>query len=117
MGAPDPGYDPRMGGTLDWFGCATFRLRTRPDVAILAAAGRGNIDGEPIQGSLAEFLAREADSCRPRRIVLSHHDDWLPGFSIDTDVKPIREELARWVPDAELLELAYVDGTEILPLP
>jgi len=49
MGAPDPGYDPRMGGTLDWFGCATFRLRTRPD--------------------------------------------------------------------AELLELAYVDGTEILPLP
>ena len=32
----------------------------RPDVAILAAAGRGNIDGEPIQGSLAEFVARQA---------------------------------------------------------
>lgn len=88
----------------------------RPDVAILAAAGRGNVDGEPIQGSLAEFVARQADLCRPRRVVLSHHDDWLPGFSVDTDLKPIREELARYVPGAELLELGYLDGTEILPL-
>ena len=31
----------------------------RPDVAILAAAGRGNIDGEPIQGSLADFVGRQ----------------------------------------------------------
>ena len=31
----------------------------QPDVAILAAAGRGNVDGEPIQGSLAEFVARQ----------------------------------------------------------
>ncbi|MDJ0864573.1 MAG: MBL fold metallo-hydrolase [Myxococcota bacterium] len=87
----------------------------RPDVAILAAAGRGNVDGEPIQGSLARFVARQADLLRPRTVVLSHHDDWLPGFSIDTDTKPIREELARVVPGAKLLELGYVDGTEILP--
>jgi L-ascorbate metabolism protein UlaG (beta-lactamase superfamily) len=86
----------------------------RPDVAILAAAGRGNIDGEPIQGSLAQFVARQADLLRPRRLVLCHHDDWLPGFSIDTDVTPIREELARVVPGTELLELGYLDGTEIL---
>jgi L-ascorbate metabolism protein UlaG (beta-lactamase superfamily) len=89
----------------------------RPDVAILAAAGRGNIDGEPIQGSLARFVARQADLLRPKRIVLGHHDDWLPGFSIPTDVKPIREELARVVPHSELLELGYIDGTAILPLP
>lgn len=89
----------------------------RPDVAILAAAGRGNIDGEPIQGSLARFVARQADLLRPKRIVLAHHDDWLPGFSIPTDVKPIREELARVVPHSELLELGYLDGTAILPLP
>jgi L-ascorbate metabolism protein UlaG (beta-lactamase superfamily) len=88
----------------------------RPDVAILAAAGRGNIDGEPIQGSLAHFVAREADLLRPRRIVLAHHDDWLPGFSIATDVKPIRDELARLVPRCELLEIDYLDGTEVLPL-
>jgi L-ascorbate metabolism protein UlaG (beta-lactamase superfamily) len=88
----------------------------RPDVAILAAAGRGNVDGEPIQGSLAQFVARQADLLRPRRIVLCHHDDWLPGFSVDTDVAPIREELARVVPGAELLELDYLDGTRILPV-
>jgi L-ascorbate metabolism protein UlaG (beta-lactamase superfamily) len=87
----------------------------RPDVAILAAAGRGNVDGEPIQGSLAQFVARQADLLRPRHIVLAHHDDWLPGFSIDTDLKPIRDELARVAPGAELLELGYLDGREILP--
>jgi L-ascorbate metabolism protein UlaG (beta-lactamase superfamily) len=86
----------------------------RPDVAILAAAGRGNVDGEPIQGSLAQFVARQADLLRPRKIVLSHHDNWLPGFSVDTDVKPIRDELTRAVPHTELLELGYLDGTRIL---
>lgn len=85
----------------------------RPDVAILAAAGRGNIDGEPIQGSLAQFVARQADMLRPDRIVLSHHDDWLPGFSVPTDIAPIRDELARVVPSAELLELGYLDATPI----
>jgi len=89
----------------------------RPDVAILAAAGRGNIDGEPIQGSLADFVARQVQRIQPRRLVLCHHDDWLPGFSVDTDIAPIRAELARVGPSPELLELTYLDGTEILPLP
>ena len=88
----------------------------RPDIAILAAAGRGNIDGEPIQGSLADFVARQADLLRPKRMVLCHHDNWLPGFSIDTDLAPIRERLSRIAPHVELLELDYLDGTEILPL-
>ena len=88
----------------------------RPDIAILAAAGRGNIDGEPIQGSLADFVARQADLLRPKRMVLCHHDNWLPGFSIDTDVEPIRERLSRIAPHVELLELDYLDGTVILPL-
>jgi hypothetical protein len=88
----------------------------RPDVAIVAAAGRGNIDGEPIQGSLAAFVARQAKLLRARRLVLGHHDDWLPGFSIDTDVTPIREELARSVPETELMELEYIDGARILPI-
>lgn len=88
----------------------------RPDVAILAAAGRGNIDGEPIQGSLAQFVARQADLLRPRKVVLCHHDDWLPGFSVDTDVAPIRAELARVVPTTELVTLSYLDGTRVLPV-
>ena len=82
----------------------------RPDVAILAAAGRGNIDGEPIQGSLAEFMARQADLLRPRRVILSHHDDWLPGFSVPTRTAPIREALERQVPRTELAELEYLSG-------
>jgi L-ascorbate metabolism protein UlaG (beta-lactamase superfamily) len=89
----------------------------RPDVAILAAAGRGNIDGEPIQGSLAQFVGRQADLLRPRRLVLCHHDNWLPGFSVETDLAPIRTELSRSAPQTELLELGYLDATEILPLP
>jgi len=86
----------------------------RPDVAIIAAAGRGNVDGDPIQGSLAQFVARQADLLRPTTTILSHHDDWLPGFSVDTDVEPIRAELARAAPRTRLVELGYVDATEIL---
>lgn len=89
----------------------------RVDAAILAAAGRGNIDGEPIQGSLAEFVAGQVELLRPRRVVLSHHDDWLPGFSVDTDVAPIRAAIEQAASDTELLELGYLDGTPILPVP
>jgi L-ascorbate metabolism protein UlaG (beta-lactamase superfamily) len=89
----------------------------RPDVAILAAAGRGNVDGEPVQGSLAGFVAREAELLGASRIVLCHHDNWMPGFSVDTDVEPIRVELQRVVPRASLFELGYLDATEILPGP
>jgi len=90
-----------------WTGMASG---LHPDVAIIAAAGRGNIDGEPIQGSLAQFVAREASLLRPKRVILSHHDDWLPGFSTPTDVKPIREELARFAPAVTLDELTYLDS-------
>lgn len=82
----------------------------RPDVAILAAAGRGNIDGEPVQGSLAQFVARQADMLRPKRVVLSHHDNWLPGFSKAVDVAPIRDELARRAPRTELIEMGYLQA-------
>src|SRR3954453_13619884 len=82
----------------------------RPDVAIIAAAGRGHVDGEPIQGSLAQFVARQAWLLRPRRVILSHHDNWMPGFSTDTDVGVIRKELVQWLPRSELCELGYLDG-------
>lgn len=85
----------------------------RPDVAIVAAAGRGNVDGEPVQGSLADFVARQTALLSPRRVILSHHDDWLPGFSIATDVAPIRSALGRWAPRTELVELGYADGSAV----
>jgi len=80
----------------------------RPDVAILAAAGRGNIDGEPIQGTLAQFVARQADLLRPEKIILSHHDNWFPGFSQAVNLAPIRTELKRWVPRTTLIEMGYL---------
>ena len=83
------------------------------DVAIVAAAGRANVDGEPIQGTLAEFVADHIRRIGPKRAILCHHDNWLPGFSIDTDVAPIREKLAEVAPGTELLELGYVDGTRL----
>ena len=89
----------------------------RPDVALLAAAGRGNIDGEPIQGTLAQFMAREADLLRPRRIVPCHHDNWMPPTTRPTtDMSPVRAELARQAPHVELLEMGYMEGYPILPL-
>ena len=86
----------------------------RPDAALLAAAGRGNIDGEPIQGTLAQFVAREADLLRPRRIVLGHHDDWNPPVTSPTDMEPIEWELSRQAPGVELVQMDYLEGYPIL---
>lgn len=86
----------------------------RPDVALLAAAGRGNIDGEPVQGALTQFVAREADLLRPRRIVLNHHDNWMPPTTRPTDTRPIREELRRQAPHVELVEMGYLERVPIL---
>jgi L-ascorbate metabolism protein UlaG (beta-lactamase superfamily) len=87
----------------------------RPDVAILAAAGRGNIDGQPVQGSLAQFVARQVELVQPAKVVLCHHDDWLPGFSVATDLTPIQAALATAAPTTQLLDLPYVSATPILP--
>ncbi len=86
----------------------------RPDVALLAASGRGNIDGEPVQGTLAQFVAREVDLLRPKRVTLGHHDDWNPPVTAPTDIGPIREELARQAPRVELVEMGYLEEYPIL---
>lgn len=95
-----------------WTGIAAA---VHPDVAIIAAAGRGNIDGEPIQGSLAQFVGREAALLRPKRVILAHHDDWFPGFSAPVSIAPIRAELASVAPGVVLDELGYLDGHELFP--
>ena len=86
-----------------------------PDAAILAAAGRGNVDGEPVQGSLAGFVAAEAAALGARQVVLCHHDDWLPGFASAVDVAPIRDALCDLAPTTELVEPGYLDGTVLFP--
>ena len=84
-------------------------------MAILAAAGPGNIDGDPIQASLAQFMARQVDLLRLRKVVLCHHDDWNPPVTSPPDIEPIREELARHTP-VELVEMGYLEDCPILRL-
>jgi len=103
----------------DTSGCWTGVVRDlRPDFAIVAMAGRANIDGEPIQGSLAQFVGRMADMLRPRRMVLGHHDDWMPPVTSDgtteESIGPVRTELSRVAPRVELLEVGYLEGTQVL---
>ncbi|MBV9324122.1 MAG: hypothetical protein JO352_10085, partial [Chloroflexi bacterium] len=83
------------------------------DVAILAAAGRGNVAGEPMQGSLAQFVAQEVALVQPRRVILGHHDDWLPGVSTAVDTAPIRAAIAQTCPTAELAEMGYCAGFDV----
>jgi len=103
----------------DTSGCWTGVVKDlRPDVAIVAMAGRANIDGEPIQGSLAQFVGRMGEMLRPERMVLGHHDDWMPPVTADGTTEeamaPVRAELSRAAPRVELLEVGYLEGTTIL---
>lgn len=85
----------------------------RPDIALLAAAGRGNIDGEPVQGSLASFIAAEVEMLRASKVALCHHDNWMPPLTSATDVEPIKYAIARRAPAAELIEMPYLSGHRI----
>jgi len=79
----------------------------RPDIAVLAAAGIGNIDGEPAQGTLADFVAGYVRLLQPRHLVLCHHDDWMPPVTTPPDLGAIRAALARMAPGVTLHEPGY----------
>jgi len=115
-------HSDNIGGALDYlletpYGNVLFQdsmgfftglyAHTPVDVALLAAAGRGHIDGEPIQGAVEDFIARECELLRPRRVILSHHDNFTgaPDAPDVTDVTPVHEELARTQPDIEILTM------------
>ncbi len=86
----------------------------RPDVALLAAAARPNVDGEPFQGSLASFVAAEVATTGPKRVCLCHHDDWLPPFTVPLDTEAVRWQVAHETPQVELLDLDYLEDRPIL---
>jgi len=77
------------------------------DVALLAAAGRGHIDGEPIQGSVENFIAGECELLRPSRVLLSHHDNFTGAADVPdlTDMTPVHDELARRHPNIDVLSI------------
>ena len=60
--------------------------------------------------SLADFVASEVELLQPGRIVLCHHDDWMPPLTTPTDLDPIRKALAERAPKAGLIEMGYLDG-------
>lgn len=105
------------GGSLlfqDTIGCWSGVLaRESPDVAILAVAGRGNRDGEPVQGTTADFVAEQAAALGARTVVPCHHDDWLPGFSRPIDTAPVRAAIERAAPGTSLVDLGYASGYEL----
>jgi L-ascorbate metabolism protein UlaG (beta-lactamase superfamily) len=88
----------------------------RIDLAILAAAGRGNIDGEPIQGSVEQFIARECELLRPRQVILSHHDNFAgaEGAPDITDLTPVHEALARVSPRPEVVTVELGGSVTLL---
>jgi L-ascorbate metabolism protein UlaG (beta-lactamase superfamily) len=80
------------------------------DAAILAASGRPNVDGEPIQGSMAQFIAMEAKLLGAKRVVLGHHDNWMPPVtSPGFDIAPVRAALSKEVQGAVLHEAGYLE--------
>ncbi len=89
----------------------------RPDVAILALAGRPNVDGEPFQGSLAQFLVAQVELLKPSTVVLCHHDALLPPLLPAIDTEHALALLAREATHATHVDLAYGDPVDILRTP
>jgi L-ascorbate metabolism protein UlaG (beta-lactamase superfamily) len=86
----------------------------RPDVAILAAAGRPNVDGEPHQGSLADFLVEQAELLGRPRVILCHHDPLLPPLLGAVDVADAERRLRALLGDDRYLVLEYGRGVDVL---
>jgi L-ascorbate metabolism protein UlaG (beta-lactamase superfamily) len=84
----------------------------RPDIAILAAVGRPNVDGEPYQGSLAEFLIEEADLLGRPQVILCHHDPLLPPLMPGVDVSEAERRLRDLLGADRYLTLTYGDAME-----
>jgi L-ascorbate metabolism protein UlaG (beta-lactamase superfamily) len=86
----------------------------RPALAILAASGRPNIDGEPNQGSLAQFLIRQIEALQPDAVAFSHHDALMPPFLAETDLSEATSTIRRQAPQVTLLDLTYSEPVPVL---
>jgi L-ascorbate metabolism protein UlaG (beta-lactamase superfamily) len=85
----------------------------QPDVAILAAAGRPNVDGEPYQGAMSEFLVQQADLLGRPRVILCHHDPLLPPFMPGVDVADAEGRLRQLLGPDRYLTLRYGEPVEL----
>ena len=103
----------------DTSGCWTGIVSDiRADVAILAMAGRPNIDGEPIQGSLSDYIGIMTGMLKPKSVILGHHDDWMPPTTKDhsshDSLEPVRNRISLIRPGTELVTPQYLDNTRLL---
>ncbi len=78
----------------------------RPDVALLSLGGRPNVDGEPYQGSSAEYALEQVQLLRPARVAFCHHDPLFPGVP-GVDIGPAAAALQETASGADYLELEY----------
>jgi L-ascorbate metabolism protein UlaG (beta-lactamase superfamily) len=85
----------------------------QPDVALLAIAGRPNVDGEPFQGSSVEYMLEQLQLLRPGRVAFCHHDPLVPGLP-GTDIEPAADAVQ--VPGAPVryFEMEYATPVRLL---
>lgn len=96
-------------------GCWTSMLRElRPDVALLAIAGRPNVDGEPFQGSMAEFIVREVELLRPDRVMFCHHDVILPPLMNAHRTEAAARAIGERTPWTTLIDMSYATPRQIV---
>jgi L-ascorbate metabolism protein UlaG (beta-lactamase superfamily) len=89
----------------------------RPDVALLAAAGRPNVDGEPHQGSMAEFLVEQAELLGRPAVALCHHDPLLPPLVPGVDTTAAADALRTLLGPDRYLELGLERPIELFGPP
>ena len=103
----------------DTSGCWTGIISNiRADVAILAMGGRPNVDGEPIQGSLSDYIGMMTGMLKPLQLILGHHDNWIPPLTRDNSTEqallPVRQRVEQTSPGTHLIQLSYLDSTKLL---
>jgi L-ascorbate metabolism protein UlaG (beta-lactamase superfamily) len=77
----------------------------RPDMALLSVAGRPNLDGEPYQGSKADFLMEQVEMLgHPKRVGFCHQESLVPGELPDENFDAAVKALADKAPDVEYVE-------------
>jgi L-ascorbate metabolism protein UlaG (beta-lactamase superfamily) len=60
-------------------------------------------------------VAREVDLLRPRRVIISHHDDWnATGVDPERTFAPVQEELKRQHPRVDLVKQTYQERYPLL---
>ncbi len=87
------------GSTGCWSGIYS---QLRPDMALLSVAGRPNLDGEPYQGTKADFLLEQVEMLgHPKRVAFCHQESLLPGYLPDENFDAAVQALADRAPDVE----------------